>query len=198
MLTSEEFSHIMHVGFYADEYVYLDCLKEIYAELAEKRAQLPEGVYTKPRLMVVAATLAHGDTHLDDIIRNTNAEIVYENPAEGYLPYLYDADTSGDLYDGLIDAYFVKPILQPWDHPWGDRFERLLAEAKEFNAQAIIWYQTLYRDGYDLQSWIYRKKFNEAGLPFVKIETNYAAAERGVIKTRIETAIELIESGQVE
>ena len=45
---------------------------------------------------------------------------------------------------------------------------------------------------------IYRKKFNEAGLPFVKIETNYAAAERGVIKTRIETAIELIESGQVE
>ena len=198
VFTSEFFSEIMHAGFYADEYVYLDCLKEIYEELAAKRAAMPEGVFTKPRLMVVAATLAHGDTHLDDIVKNTNAEIVYENPAEGYLPYLFDVDTSGDIYDGLIDGYFVKTILQPWDHPWGDRFDRLLAEAREFDAQAIIWYQTLYRDGYDLQSWTYKKKFNAAGLPFIKIETNYAAAERGVIKTRIETAIELIESGQID
>lgn len=198
VFSSEFFSQIMHAGFYADDNVYLECLKEIYEELAAKRAAMPEGVYTKPRLMVVAATLAHGDTRLHDIIRNTNAEIVYENPAEGFLPYLFDVElTGGDIYDDLIEGYFCKPILQPWDHPWGDRFDILLAEAKEFNAQAIIWYQTLYRDGYDLQAWPYKRKFNAAGLPFIKIETNYAAAERGTIKTRIETAIELIESGQI-
>lgn len=142
--------------------------------------------------MVVASTLAHGDMRVQEIVEGTNAQIVYEEAAEGMVPYLNNVDETNDPLDAIVDCYFVQRIRNPWDRPWGNRFEELLEKAKEFDCQVIVRYQTLYRDGADLQAWTFGRKFKEAGLNFVKIETNYNAAEKGPMRTRIETAIEMV------
>ncbi|UWG98734.1 2-hydroxyacyl-CoA dehydratase family protein [Dehalobacter sp. DCM] len=198
VISSKDYVALHHAAFYADREIYLEVLQEIYDELKAKRVTMTEKKYSGPRIMFIGNTLAHGDVRIHEIVDTTNAEIVYEEFAEGIVPYLNNVDTSIDPLDGLADCYFTKRIRNPWDRPWGDRFDCLLAKAKEFDCQVVIWYQTLYRDGSDLQSWTYGKKFKEAGLNFVKIETNYNAAEKGPMRTRIETAIEMLGQSELE
>lgn len=193
VISSKDYAHLHHASFYADRDVYLNLLQEIFDELNAKRKKMPEKKYSGPRFMLVASTLAHGDVRIHEIVEATNAAIVYEEAAEGLVPYLNNVDPNMNPIDGIVDCYFTKRIRNPWDRPWGDRFDSLLEKAKEFDCQGVIWYQTLYRDGADLQSWTFGKKFKEAGLIFVKIETNYNAAEKGPMRTRVETAVELIE-----
>jgi len=191
VISSKDYVALHHASFYADKDFYLEILQEVYDELKAKRGTMPEREYSGPRFMIVASTLAHGDVRIHELVEGTNAQIVYEEAAEGMVPYLSNADLQLDPIDALVDCYFTKRIRNPWDRPWGDRFDNLLEKAKEFDCQGIIWYQTLYRDGPDLQSWTFGKQFKEAGLIFVKIETNYNAAEKGPMRTRIETAVEL-------
>jgi len=192
VISSKDFVALHHATFYADRDVYLEILEEIHAELKAKRAEMTEKKYSGPRVLLVASTLAHGDVRVHEIVEGTNAKIVYEEASEGMMPYLNNIDESLPPMDGIVDCYFTKRIRNPWDRPWGDRFDQLLDKAKTFDCDVVIWYQTLYRDGADLQSWTFAKKFKEAGLNFVKIETNYNAAEKGSMRTRVETAIEMV------
>lgn len=192
VISSKDYMALHHATFYADRTIHLEVLKEIRDELKIKRAAMVEKKYSGPRVMVVASTLAHGDMRVQEIVEGTNAQIVYEEAAEGMVPYLNNVDETIDPLDAIVDCYFVQRIRNPWDRPWGNRFEELLEKAKEFDCQVIVWYQTLYRDGADLQAWTFGRKFKEAGLNFVKIETNYNAAEKGPMRTRIETAIEMV------
>ncbi|MBQ6586639.1 MAG: 2-hydroxyacyl-CoA dehydratase, partial [Coriobacteriales bacterium] len=98
-----------------------------------------------------------------------------------------------DLMEALVDCYFTRRIKAAWDRPWAGSFEPLEKFAKDFDVDGVIWYETIYRDGPDLQAWAFAKKFKAAGQSFVKIETDYTAAELGTMRTRIETFIELME-----
>lgn len=191
VLTSKEYVALHHASFYADIDLYLECLEEIAAELKVKKAEKPAEI-TKPRIMLIASTLAYGDPRIDEIVERTDAEVVYEEVAEGMVPYFNNVELEGDLIDNIVDAYFTKRIRGPWDRPWGDRYDNLVEKAKEFKCDIVLWYQTLYRDGPDLQSWTYGRQFKDDGFVFVKIETNYNAAEKGPMRTRIETAVEML------
>lgn len=196
VITSRDYVALHHASFYADKDFYLEILQDIYDELKAKRVETKE--LKRPRVMLIASTLAYGDDRIHEIIDETDAEIVYEEVAEGMVPYLDNVEPNGDLMGAIVDTYFTKRLKGAWDRPWGDRFDRLLAKAKEFDCDGVIWYQTLYRDGMDLQAWPYSKKFKAAGLSFVKLETDYTAAEKGPMRTRIETFVELLSGEQVE
>lgn len=194
VLSSQEYINLHHASFYADKNTYLELLEGIHEELKAKRVETTD--FSGPRIMLIASTMANGDRRIDDTLAETNASVVYEEVSEGMVPYLHNVDTSGgDLMASLTDAYFTKRIKGPWDRPWEGRFEDLLKKVKEFSCDGVIWYQTLYRDGADLQAWSFAKKFKAEGISFAKIETDYTAAEKGPMRTRVETFIELMEQG---
>ena len=90
----------------------------------------------------------------------------------------------------------MKRIPAPWDRPWGDRLDRLIAVAREYSVDGVLWYQMMYRDGYDMQAYWYEKELRrKADLPMLKLETDYTVAEKGPMKTRMETFIELMKGG---
>ena len=62
----------------------------------------------------------------------------------------------------------------------------------EFRADGVIWYHLLYCETYDIESFFIAKKMEEAGIPMLKLQSDYEAAEISVLRTRIETFIEMI------
>ena len=124
-------------------------------------------------------------------------DILSEEVSEGLRPYLDNVDLNGDdPMKALADTYLGKRILAPWDRPWGDRIDRLVAMAQDFKVDGVVWYQLMYRDGYDMQAFLFDKRLKEvAGLPSIKVETDYTMAEKGPMRTRIETFIEVVKGG---
>jgi benzoyl-CoA reductase/2-hydroxyglutaryl-CoA dehydratase subunit BcrC/BadD/HgdB len=54
----------------------------------------------------------------------------------------------------------------------------------------------MYRESYDMQSKVFEKKLREeAGLPMLKLESDYDTSEKGPFKTRIETIIQIVKGG---
>lgn len=193
VISSKDYVALHHGSFHADRDVYIEILQDVYDELKAKRV---EGITKRPRVMLIASTLALGDNRIHEIMDETDSEIVCEEVSEGMVPYLHNVElTGGDVMDAIVDCYFTKRIKGPWDRPWDGRFEDLLAMAQEFDCGGVIWYQTMFRDGPDLQAWSFAKKFKANGISFVKIETDYTAAERGPMRTRIETFAQLMEQG---
>lgn len=193
-INSQDFVWWHHASYYADKDVFLECLEALYKELLEVKV---DGISKRPRLMLIASTLAHGDNRLFEIIEETDAEIVFEEVAEGLRPYLNNVELNGsDPLKAMAETYLLKRLPAPWDRPWGDRIDRLIERAKEFEVDGVIWYQLMYRDGYDMQEYWFEEKLREAtGIPTIKIESDYTVAEKGPMRTRVETFIEVIQGG---
>ena len=68
----------------------------------------------------------------------------------------------------------------------------MLNLVREFNVEGIIWYQLLYCETYDIESYFFEKKLQEVGMPMLKLQSDYDAVEMGPLKTRIEAFIEMI------
>jgi len=196
VISSTDYVKLHHAALYADRDVFLEILQSMYDEL--KVNCIKSTNLRRPRIMLVASTLAHGDIRVHDILSETGGEIVYEEVAEGMHPYENNVNPNGDLLGALTDTYFTKRIEGPWDRPYGPRYERLLAKAKEFSVDGVLWYETMYRDGPDIQAFAFGNMFKRDGLAFVKIETEYSVAEKGPMRTRIETFVDLMSKGLAE
>jgi benzoyl-CoA reductase/2-hydroxyglutaryl-CoA dehydratase subunit BcrC/BadD/HgdB len=194
VITSREFVWWHHASMLADKNVFLKCLEDLHGELQEAK---PGGISRRPRLMLVASTLAMGDVTMYEIIEECGGEVVYEEVHEGVQPYLTDVELNGgDPVRALAEKYLMKRILAPWDRPWGDRMDRLIHAAQEFQVDGIMWYQLMYRDAYDMQAFSFEKKLQkETDIPFLKVESDYNPAEQGPTRTRIETFLEIVRGG---
>ncbi len=193
-ISSQEFVWWNHASMLADKDMLLKCLEDLHSQLQEAK---PSGISRRPRLMLVASTLAMGDVTMFKIIEDLGGEVVYEEVQEGVQPYLTDVELNGgDLVQALAEKYLMKRILAPWDRPWGDRMDRLIHAAQEFHVDGIVWYQLMYRDAYDMQAFSFEQKLHkETDIPFLKIESDYNPAEQGPTWTRLETFMEIVKGG---
>ena len=194
VISSQEFVWWHHAAMLADKDVFLKCLEDLHSEL---QAVKSDSITHRPRLMLVASTLAMGDVTLFNIIEDCGGEIVYEEVQEGVEPYLTNVELNGgDPVQALADKYFMKRILAPWDRPWGDRMDILIRKAQEYQVDGIIWYLLMYRDSYDMQAFSFEQKLQkETNIPFIKVESDYNPAEQGPTQTRLETFLEIVRGG---
>ena len=83
-----------------------------------------------------------------------------------------------------------------WFRPSRERLEFLLELAADFRVDGIIWYQLMYRSSYDIQSFYFEKLLKkELDIPMLKITSDYDVSERGPLRTRIETFVEIMKAG---
>ena len=190
-ISSRDFVRLHHASFYAEKTAFLEILEALHEELKQNKNQ---GITKKPRIMFTGSTIAFGDDRIFEMMDGVEGEIVIEEFAEGIRPYMDNVVCNGgDIMKAMAEAYFRKRIPAPWDRPWGDRLERLIAIAKDFKVDGILWYQMMYRDGYDIQAHWYEKRFREtANLHMLKLESDYTVSEKGTMKTRLETFVDVI------
>lgn len=191
-ITGQEFVRLNHASFIADKTVLISVLESIHEELKEKPAINPKG----PRILLTGSTLAMGDYKVLDITEEAGAAIVVEEFAEGIRHYWENVQVNGDLMESLADRYFRRRMPPAWFRPSRERLDYLIELAKDFNVDGIIWYQLMYRSSYDIQSFYFEKILKkELDIPMLKIESDYDVSERGPLRTRIETFVEIIKAG---
>ena len=187
-ISARDFAWLNHASYIADISVLVKYLESIYEEL---KAQ--EGVRPKTRLMVIGSTLAMGDDKIFDLTEEAGSAIVMEEFAEGMRHYWEPVNANGDLMQSLCDRYFTRRIPPAWSRPTSQRVDFVKKMVKEYSVDGILWYQLMYRDGYDIQYAYFSKVAEtEMGLRMLKVESDYDPVEVGPLSTRVETFIEMI------
>ena len=187
-LSGEEFVRLNHASFYADKPTLIECLQSLYKELKGK-----EGASPKARVLLTGSTLAMGDYKILDLARRAGAAVVVEEFAEGMRHYWERVNLNGDLMEALADRYFRRRVPPAWFRPSRERIDFVMKLAKDFTVDGIIWYQLMYRESYDMQSFYFQRILEkEMGLRMLKVASDYDAAEIGPLSTRVETFIETI------
>jgi benzoyl-CoA reductase/2-hydroxyglutaryl-CoA dehydratase subunit BcrC/BadD/HgdB len=190
-ITGLEFAKLNHASFIADRAVFIDALKSIHRELKQKPPSVPKG----PRILLTGSTLAMGDYKVLEIAENTGANIVIEEFAEGLRHFWEDVHVNGDLMESLADRYFRRRVPPAWFRPSRERLDYLIKLARDFNVDGIIWYQLMYRSSYDIQAFYFEKLLKkELDIPMLKVESDYDVSERGPLRTRIETFVEIMKA----
>jgi len=187
-----EFAKLNHASFIADRAVFMDALKSINKELKQKPPSCTKG----PRILLTGSTLAMGDYKILEIAENAGANIVAEEFAEGLRHYWENVHVNGDLMQALADRYFRRRMPPAWFRPSRERLDYLIKLARDFNVDGIIWYQLMYRSSYDIQAFYFEKLVKkELNIPMLKVESDYDVSERGPLRTRVETFVEIIKAG---
>jgi benzoyl-CoA reductase/2-hydroxyglutaryl-CoA dehydratase subunit BcrC/BadD/HgdB len=95
--------------------------------------------------------------------------------------------------EALAQRYFMERVPPAFFRPSRERIDFIVKLAAEFRVDGILWYQLMYRDGYDIQSFYFEKIVKEkVGIPVLKIQSDYDTSEIGPLRTRIEAFIEMI------
>jgi benzoyl-CoA reductase/2-hydroxyglutaryl-CoA dehydratase subunit BcrC/BadD/HgdB len=190
-VTGLEFAKLNHASFIADRAVFIDALKSIHRELKQKPPSGPKG----PRILLTGSTLAMGDYKVLEIAENAGANIVIEEFAEGLRHFWENVHVNGDLMQALADRYFRRRVPPAWFRPSRERLDYLIKLARDFNIDGIIWYQLMYRSSYDIQAFYFEKLLKkELDIPMLKVESDYDVSERGPLRTRVETFVEIIKA----
>ena len=190
-ITGLEFAKLNHASFIADRAVFIDALNSIHRELKQKPPSGPKG----PRILLTGSTLAMGDYKVLEIAENTGANIVIEEFAEGLRHFWENVHVNGDLMQALADRYFRRRVPPAWFRPSRERLDYLIKLARDFNIDGIIWYQLMYRSSYDIQAFYFEKLLKkELDIPMLKVESDYDVSERGPLRTRVETFVEIIKA----
>jgi len=190
MIRGKDFVALNHHSFQADKHVMVEALEACFIQLQKQDSA---SFQKRPRILLTGSTLARGDYKILSLIEEAGAEVVIEEFAEGIRPYWETVQPNGDLMEALADGYFRKRVPPAWFRPGRERLEFLIKLAKEFRVDGVIWYQLMYRDSYDFESYYFPDMLKkETGLGMLKIESDYDASEIGPFRTRIETFIETI------
>lgn len=193
-ISGKDFIWLNHASYYADRSILVSALESISSEVKKGVSSQAEG----PRILLVGSTLADGDNKVVDLLEKAGANIVIEQFSEGIRSYQHRIAPDGDLIRNMADAYLenqVPPAL--FHNVMKERFDYLLKLVKEFQVNGVVWYSLIYRDCYDREGLLFSRVLEkEAGIPFLKINSDYDAAETGQMRTRIETFIDMIKQGR--
>lgn len=191
-ISGKEFAILNHASLSLDKSVVVGILEEILQELKGKEGSEVKG----PRFLLMGTTLAHGDYKVLDMIEEVGA-IVIEDFGEGIRHYWQTVETDGNMMDALADRYFWRRVPPCWARPGTERQEFVVKLAKDFKVGGVVWYQMMARESEEFESFWYPDVFQKgAGVPMLKLVSDYDSTERGPFSTRIETFVETIRSQQ--
>jgi benzoyl-CoA reductase/2-hydroxyglutaryl-CoA dehydratase subunit BcrC/BadD/HgdB len=188
-ISGEEFVRLNHASFYADKATLVEYLESLYEDLKGKEGDTP-----RARILLTGSTLAMGDYKILSLTEQTGAAVIMEEFAEGVRHYWERVNLNGDdLMASLADRYFNRRVPPAWFRPSRERIDFIIQKALELSVDGVIWYQLMYRDGYDVHSFYFEKALKkETGLKMLKVESDYDHSEVGPLRTRVETFIDTI------
>jgi benzoyl-CoA reductase/2-hydroxyglutaryl-CoA dehydratase subunit BcrC/BadD/HgdB len=190
-ISGRDFIKLNHASFHADRSIMLEVLESLAKELKRKEVPNPSG----PRVLFTGSTLAIGDTKVLDLLEASGAQIVIEYFDEGLRDYWENVANDGDLIKALADRYFMKKVPGAYFRPSRERLDFILKLARDFKVDGILWYQLMYRDGADIQSYRFSQILKrELNIPMLKLQSDWdMAGEIGPFRTRIEAFVETIQ-----
>ena len=147
------------------------------------------------RVLMTGVPMVHGTERVLDIIEESGGLVVAMETCSGLKPILDDVDLdTTDPIDALADKYFHLPcsVMTRNDR----RLESIGRLAETYRPDCVIeliWQACLT---YDVESRrVRRHAEEELGIPYLRIETDYAPSDSARIALRVEGLFETIRAG---
>ena len=188
-ISGSQFIRLNHATFYADREVLAEALTDMVEELPGAPVDSPPRV----RLMVIGSTLAEGDYRVIEMLEQYGAGVVFEEFAEGVHHYGQQVVPGDEPLMALARRYLTERTPPAFfKNVYPERRDFYLDKISEYRVDGVLWYSLLYRDSYDREAILFSKELQDRGIPFLKISSDYDAAETEAMRTRIEAFLETI------
>ena len=151
-----------------------------------------ENVEGKPRIFMGGEWLDHPG--YVKLVENSGATVVMDDFDTGALYFWEDvAESSGDPIEAIAQRYFVRPGLSRMAQ-WAQQAERNLAWIREYQTDGVIELRPLYSLPMDYRYLYMRKVYDRENLPYLSLNREYRFSQGGMLRTRIEAFLEMLES----
>lgn len=183
------------IAFYDDVPRFTTSMNTLADEL-EARVVAGEGVTPKgaKRILVTGTPMALPNWKLHDIVEKAGAVVVGEEMCTGSRYYqdlvAEDGSTLDEMIDDIAEKYLG--INCACFTPNTGRIDDIVRMAKELNADGVIDYTLQFCGLYEMEAHSVETAVRDAGLPLLKITTDYSMEDVGQLSTRIEAFLEML------
>jgi len=166
------------------------------ADELEKRVAEGVGVAPKgaPRVLITGTPMALPNWKLHQIVENAGGVVVGEEMCTGSRYYeklvKEDSATLDEMLDDLAAKYL--DINCACFTPNDGRIDDVIRMAKNLKADGVIDYALSFCGTYQIESAAVAKTVQDAGVPVLRIETDYSAEDVGQLSTRVEAFLEMV------
>ena len=186
---------INQVFFYDDPGRFTASVNALCDEL-EGRVRDGKGVFPKKtaRVLISGCPMAVPNWKVPMIVETSGAVIVGEESCVGERGTQWLTDDNGKTVDELLGAiterYFKIDCAVFTPNP--TRVDHVKDMYKRYNAQGVIHYSLQFCSPYTIESGPAEADLEKAGIPVLRLETDYSQEDAGQIKTRVEAFRERI------
>jgi benzoyl-CoA reductase/2-hydroxyglutaryl-CoA dehydratase subunit BcrC/BadD/HgdB len=181
------------IFFYEDPVRFTAKINELCDEL-EVRVKAKKGVApaTAPRILMSGCPMAVPNWKLPAIVETSGAVIVTEESCVGERGTRNLVDASGKTLDALMDALverYLKIDCAIYT-PNTERLDHIREMARTYKADGVILYALQFCAPYTVEAMGIEKQLEKAGIPAIRIETDYSQEDMGQLKTRVQAFLE--------
>jgi len=161
-------------------------LRQLIDELKQPR-QHP--LVPAPRIMITGSIIDH--PALIKMVEESGATVVADDLCTTTRYFWYPVKENKDPLAALARNATEKPVCACM-HPAEARLEYMLDLVKEYNVQGIIYVNLMYCDPFLYEGVLFKKKFEERGIPTMLLETEHTPSGIGQLKTRVQAFLEML------
>jgi len=188
---------ISQVAFYDDIPRFTASVDKLTGELNKRiEAGISPFVGKTPRIMLSGCPSVVPNWKLHHIIETSGASVVVEEACTGTRYFETLVDESAASLDEQLDALARRylSINCSCFTPNNERTEQIINYAREYHVDGVVYNTLQFCHTYNVEYTKVEKALKDAGIPVLKIETDYTAEDAGQIQTRIEAFLEQIKS----
>jgi benzoyl-CoA reductase/2-hydroxyglutaryl-CoA dehydratase subunit BcrC/BadD/HgdB len=189
---------INQISFYDDPERFTTKVNELCDEL-EQRVKESNGVAPKgaTRLLVSGSPMAIPNWKLHSIIEGSGAVVVGEEACVGernFANLLGDFDSVEEAVQKMADRSMG--INCACFTPNDERLSDIKNLSSKLHAHGVVHYALQFCTPYMIEAYRAKGAVEAAGLPFLRVETDYSLEDAGQLRTRVEAFIEMIRDGK--
>ena len=186
---------VTQVAFYDD---VARCIQQVNALCDEVESRITDGDGVFPadtrRILITGSPMAIPNWKLHHILETAGAVVVCEETCTGtrYFDNLVP-ECDGTVEEQLenIAARYLK-INCACFTPNDERLSDIVRLAKEYNVDGVVHYNLQFCHLYANEAVKVEETLAEAGIPLLRIESDYSNEDEGQIRTRVEAFLEMI------
>lgn len=186
---------VTQISFYDD---VARCIKQVNAlcDELDERVAAGQGVApaNAPRVLISGSPMAIPNWKLHHILETAGAVVVCEESCTGTRFFTNLVSENGGSVETQLRAIAERymKINCACFTPNSERLDDIVRLAKEYQADGVIHYNLQFCHTYANEAVKVEKASAEAGIPLLRIETDYSDEDTGQLRTRIDAFLEMI------
>lgn len=186
---------ISELAFFDDPTRFTQQVNALCDEL-EDRVAKGEGIIKKgaPRILVTGSPQPIPSWKLHAVIEGSGGVVVCEETCTGTRYFENPVAENGKTLEQQLEAIAKRGlgINCACFTPNEGRVEDILRLAKEYKADGVVYYNLQFCQPYSIEYRQVEKVLQEAGVPIIKIESDFSDEDAGQLQTRIQAFLEMV------